>query len=169
MSRFTLEPIDFSAPPAAAPSETSPHPPPPPRRPRAAKIAVPPPTHDTQADQRVERRRTPRTSPADDDRVTTATFVVSPRHRQLIRDRARTSGRFQWVWLSEVILTGCPKVSDVLERPRRLGPTRKPEHVHYTVNLTEQARELLAVTAEQHADGDRSFLLRHLLDQLPRA
>ncbi len=94
---------------------------------------------------------------------------MEPRHRELIRESAFAVGLYRWAWLSRAILEGCPTVTSPVTRPRPEGPGQRPTLIHYTVNLSTEARDVLAAAATRWSKGDKSLMLRTLLDRQARA
>lgn len=165
MSRYRLDAVDFSAPDPPIPLPS------PPRRSLATpgerspqsdgtRSPVQPPASSSPPRSTRELRRAERTP----KRPETTTFVLETRHRDLIRTQAFEAGLYQWAWLSQVIVDGCAHIHAPLTKPRSLGPAYRPTLIHYTVNLSADARTVLNETAQRVANGDRSFLLRVLLD-----
>lgn len=153
--RSSRKPADAAA---SAPRSTT-HPP---LTGTAGRRPSPPPsTHDEPTAAVAPHRRRRRTA-ADD--LETATFVVAPHHREQIRRGAFEARLYQWAWLSQVVLARCPQVAAPVRVPRPTGPGQRPATIHYTVNLTPAARRALVDAAARWTDGDRSRLLRHLLD-----
>ncbi len=140
-----------SKPPAIEPASVVP--PPPARAPVSTSTAAPAPE--------IEVR--PRVSRRSAQRPTTATFVMEPRHRDQIRDGASEAGLYQWAWLSRVLLEGCATVNEPVARPRPEGPGLRPTLIHYTVNLSAEARDTLEATARRWSRGDKSLMVRTLL------